>query len=53
MRLPFERNGTGQNEIEQNGIGFENTVDYHSSMANEIHQYHSQQTCMVFTVQDC
>ncbi len=44
-------------EIEQdgmrlngNGIGFENTFDYRSWMVNEIHQYHSQWTWMVFTV---
>jgi hypothetical protein len=58
-RLPFQRKWTGQNgtgwdgtRLNGNCIGFKNTVDYHSWMVNEIHQYHSQQTWMVFTVED-
>ncbi len=33
-----------------NGIGFENTIDYHSWMVNEIFQYSCQQTKMAFTI---
>ena len=59
-RLPFKRKWMGRNGMGQdrmrlngNGIGFENTIDYRSLMVNEIHQYCSQQTWMIFTVQDC
>ena len=33
-----------------NGIGFENTIDYHSWMVNEICQYSCQQNKMAFTI---
>ncbi len=58
-RLPFERKWTGWKgmgwdwtRLNCNSNGFENTTDYHSWMVNEIHQYRSQQTWVVFTIQD-
>ncbi len=48
-RLPFERKLAGQNWMEHdeerykhNGIGFENTVDYHSRKTNENQWYCSK-----------
>jgi len=49
-----KKNGTERDEerYQQNGISFENTVDYCSWMANGNQRYHSEWSWMVFTVQE-
>jgi hypothetical protein len=58
-RLTFERKWMGLNRMERDrtklngdGIGFENTVDYCSWMANENQWYHPKWSWMLFTVHD-